>query len=334
MKLTFSTIISGLQIAALISTALLAAQSVAGEDVPESYREAIRSLRPMDTGGLDPDLASVLHKYYDRTFGGRYNWENVQSVRFDGLLHLAQGTVRFVAFKKKPDYCKVVLFVGGGRRIVMAYDGEEAWQLDTSSAGARPIEMPPKEAKNFIRDATIAGHLIYPALAGKQIRMLGIVDVGGTKCYQMEQILPDGQRILSVLDFSDLSEISQVTVNNVNGLKEETTFSKFREVKGVRFPYASVMKSGGEVVHRVEILTTQINVGTMPWMFKRPSGAYLPGKAPEEVEINLDLFKQPAQEVAPSTESFGPKPKKQTAFPDLEESEVESILDDIGKPIL
>ncbi|MFB3133670.1 MAG: hypothetical protein ACE10K_14225, partial [Rhodothermales bacterium] len=41
-----------------------------------------------------------------------------QTLRFEGVLSMPQGALSFVAFKKKPDYCKVVLFGGNGARIV------------------------------------------------------------------------------------------------------------------------------------------------------------------------------------------------------------------------
>lgn len=312
----------------------IAAKAVDSGKAPESYRESIRNLSPMDTGKLDRNLAGILKKYNDRTFGGPDNWQRIQSVRFYGLLHLPQGSVRFLAFKKKPDYCKVVLLLGGAARIVMAFDGEDAWQLNTSLPDSAPTGMPEKEARNFIRDATIGGHLLYSGIRGKRINNLGVLQLDNFPCYMIEQILPNGQRILSALRVGDLAERQQTTFNAVSGMEEKTTFSEFREIEGVRFPFASVMESGGEVVHRVEMLDIQVNVGTMPWMFQRPSGAYIPGEAPLEIEINPDLFKQATPDVAPPGESFGLEPKGQTAFPDLKESEVKSILDDIGKPIL
>ena len=299
---------------------------------PPSYRELIRAANPMGTEGLEAQLAGILRKYYARTFGGRSNWEQIQSVRFDGRLHLREGAVRFVAFKKKPDYCKVVIMTGGGSRLALAYDGTDPWQLDTGGAEPQPVHMPPAEARNFIRDATIGGHLLYPLIEGKTIKLAGFGEVGGRRCYEIEVVLPGGQRILSSLDISDLSERHQVTVNAVNGLVERTTFSDFRVIDGVRFPFASVMESDGEVVHRVEMLDIQVNRGVMPWMFQRPSGAYAPGKIPET--SHSDLFEQPPDSERKEAESLRFGAPAGTAFPDPgEESEIRSLLDDIGKPI-
>lgn len=310
---------------------LLQGKINAAEPAKLPYRQLVLGVDPMDTEGLKRNLAAVLRKYYSRTFGGSDNWERIESVRFDGLLHLEDRTLRFIAFKKKPDYCKVAIMTGGGARMVLAYDGSDAWQINTSQPEPEAVSMPPKEARNFIRDATVGGHLLYPLLEGKEIRLLGAEDVEGDLCYQIEIILRGGDRIISSLDITDFSERHQTTINVVNGLEEQTFFSDFRKIEGVRFPFASVMESDGELVHRVEMLDIQVNQGVMPWMFQRPSGAYIPGETPEPGE--MDLLPPPVDsEPSEFDDSLLDAPGG-TAFPDIEESERRSILDDIGKPV-
>lgn len=324
---------------ALFLAVPVSAQEVQEAQSANSSRQSIEKMDPMDVDGLDSNLAFILEKYYDSTFGGAENWETVESVRFDGLLHLPNGVARFVAFKKKPDYCKVAIFTGGGSRIVMAYDGKDAWQIKTAAAGAEPTDMPEKEARNFIRDATIGGHLLCPLLEGKRIELIGVERIGDVACYKIEITLADGERITSYLDTSNYTERRQTTRNALNGLEEHTTFSDFRKVDGVRFPFASKMESAGERIHRVEMLKIQIDQGVMPWMFQRPSGGYIPREAPKEVDV--DLFDQ-EPEPTPSGSGFGLQEPEGTAFPALEEDgtafpalekdEIRSILDDIGKP--
>lgn len=303
------------------------------EEATETSRDPSVGVKPMDVEGLEPKLVDILTKYYGKTFGGAENWDRIQSVQFDGVLHHSQGKLRFTAFKKKPNYSKVVIYLGGDARLVMAYDGEDAWQLNTMEAGAKPTAMPPEEARNFIRDATIGGHLLFPLLKGKEIKRLGVNNVERLPCYQIEVKLPDGQRILSELNVGHYSELSQTTQNAVSGLEEQSIFSDFREVDGVRFPFASVMKSGGEVVHRVEMLRIQVNIGIMPWMFERASAAYIPEE--KITDTTFDLFKNPEVGTTPK-ESFGEEKFGESAFPELDASDVKSILEDIdiNKPIL
>ncbi|MGB0744503.1 MAG: hypothetical protein ACPGSB_08245, partial [Opitutales bacterium] len=219
----------------------------------------------------------------------------------------------------------------GGGRLVLGYDGVDAWQFDTSLPNAQPVDMPAEVALGFIRDATIAGHLVYPLLEGKQLKFLGAGKVGGESCYMIEQILPDGQRIVSALGVRDFAEHRQKTVNPANGLEEQTTFSDFREVAGVRFPFASVVESNGEIVHRVEMKTIRVNVGLAHWVFQKPSETILPKHEKESSYAGLKLFK-PSGKKVPVEQDPGFGVEEETAFPDLKQSELDSILDDIGNP--
>lgn len=283
-----------------------------------SYRQAIERLDPMETEGLNSNLAYVLKKYYEWTFESADTWERVQSLRFDGILTLPNGSARFVAFKKKPDYSKVVLLLPGDARMVMAYDGEDAWTINTALPGAQPSAMPKEEARDFIRDATASGHLLYPIMIGKQIDMLGMADVEERTCYKLVVTLPSGDRMVSYLDTSNFAERKQTVTNSLTGAKEHTTFSDFRRIEGVRFPFASIKEVEGEWVHRVEIKRIQLNLGIMPWMFQRPSGAYIPG----ESEMDDSIL----------TEELPPIPEAQdwggSAFPDRlpkEDSALENL---------
>lgn len=306
----------------------LAGESPAGVPLEENAtdQDASHGVEPMDVEGLDPKLADVLTKYYKRTFGGPENWDQIQSVRFDGVLHLADGTVRFTAFKKKPNYSKVVIYLGERDRFVLSYDGEDAWQLNTMEAGTGPTAMPADEAKNFIRDATMGGHLMYPLTEGKEIRLLDVTKVDGQLCYQLEVLLPGGQRIISCLEVSNFSELSQTTVNAVNGLQEEATFSDFRYLDRVRFPFASHMRSDGQTVHRVEMQKIRMNLGVTPWMFKRSSGTLIAEDAVKEG--TMDLSKEPRDDsIEKNGLGFGERPAGKTAFPDADEVKSKSILD-------
>jgi hypothetical protein len=332
--------------AALLGLLSLQGSLSAQEESPESAvalsdNEAILKHEPMGTSSLDSRVAGILRNYYVVSFGGPDNWEQIESIRFEGVLRLPQGALRFVAFKKKPDYCKIVLFGGNGVRIVMSYDGADAWQLNTAES-AEPGAMPPAEALNFIRDAPTAGHLLYPSLPGKQVELIGKRMVDGRTCYDLRVTLPDGQQITYAIDRTEFVERQQIVLNAVSGDTEVTTHERLQKMAGVSFPMQSTMTVDGELVHEVRMRSVEVNQGLMPWMFARPSGAYVPGMVPEEgVELDRgwDLTDSAAldpEAPAPSLESFGlDEPPagafEATRFPDLDAETTQSILDDIGE---
>lgn len=234
------------------------------------YRTAIEDLEPMGLEGVDPGLANVLGHYYERNFSGADHWATVQSIRFDGVLEMPSGqSAAFSAYKKRPDYTKVVLFNGETPQLMMGFDGSDAWQFAPGLDDA-PIDMPEADARTFIRDATTGGHLLYPSLPGKTIQLEGIVMFGQIRCYRLNITLSDGQTIISDIDGITYAEHRQYLVNLTTGEQELITFSDFRMVDGIRIPFESVTTVEGEIVRTLRITRALVNLGVTPWMFKRP----------------------------------------------------------------
>lgn len=323
-------------------SAQLAAGALAEDASAPTYREAIIGYEPMDLHGFtDSRVSGILRDYYTASFGGREAWGQIESFRFEGVLTVPQGALRFVAFKKKPDYCKIVLFVGNGVQVAMSYDGVDAWQLNTAES-TEPSAMPPLEALNFIRDAPTAGHLHYPSLPGKQVELIGSRVVGDHACYDLQVTLADGQRVTYAIDRTDFVERQQIIVNPVSGATEVTTHGRIQRVEGVAIPMESTMAIDGELVHSVQMRSVEANQGIMPWMFGRPSGAYVPGRAPvASAELDQDLGLGLTGDTVidsvaplPGSASFGLEEApigafEPSRFPDLDAETKQSILDDM-----
>lgn len=315
--------LTGIALSLIMPIQYLPAQAAGPDTEPAAAND------PMETEGLEPKLARILTNYYKKTFSGPDNWENLQSVIFKAILHLPQGKVRFTAHKKKPDLYKVVLHRPKGERFVMGYDGNEPWQLNSTDASRRPTAMPEAEAKNFIRDATIGGHLLNPLMKGKHIEVGGTIDVDGRNCFELEVTLPDGQRIRSAIDFVEYAERQQITINQVNGQEERNIYRDFRVIDGVRFPFASTMISNGEEVHRVEMLEIRLNAGLIKSMFQRSS----------EIHSFEPKPKQPKQETlidpqtsSPSRVPFGGSRFGESVFKDPEAKQSENSREIIKAP--
>lgn len=307
--------LAGLLLSLLMPVEAMPAQEANAAEAPDA--EAASARDPMETEGLDSRPARILKRYYVNTFGGPDNWTEVQSVIFKGILHLPQGQVHFTAHKKKPNLYKVVLHRPRGERIVMGYDGNQAWQSNSTSANSGPAPMSEAEAQNFIRDATIGGHLLNPLMPGKQIEFKGIVKVDGRDCFELEVTLPDGQRIRSAIDIVTYAERRQVTVNNVNGQEESHTYSDFRVVEGVRFPFASIMQADGKEMHRVEMSEIRVNAGLIQSMFQPPSNLQPPESGPEPPKP--ESWVQPKTNAAPVV-PFGESRFGESVFTDPQTS--------------
>lgn len=321
-----------------ICIAVLSLMSTAFAKGVESpiYRDQIRGLDPMRTLGLDSRLASILEDYYEYNFTDSATWDKVQSMRFEGVLRTVEGAIRFTAYKKKPDYCKIVLFRGVKPVLVVAYDGEDAWRMDLSKPD-EPVLLPEAEALNFIRDSTTGGHLFYPQLSGKTIELKGLALVEGQRCFELLVTLPNGQRITSMLDMVSFQECQQITENAATGKQEVVTHKEFRDYEGIRLPVRSVLTIDDEFVHTVEMKEVRFDLGVTSWMFSRSSGADLPNAEVANRQVDsapsVGTFSiEPSRgqlDGALSGHSFSPFAQP-SAF-DVPIVEMPSFVDHIGK---
>jgi hypothetical protein len=326
----------------LFSSSLSAEGAVSDE---LTYSEAIVRFSPMDAWGVDARISDILAGYYQKAFGGVASWDKIESFRFDGVLRLPEGSLRFYAFLKKPDYCKMVLVApDASAPVVMAYDGSDAWQI-LPSVSPEPVTMPPLEAASFIRDAVLGGHLLYPTLLGKTIELVDARRLGGNLCHELKVTLPNGSTIRYLIDAITFEERQQIVVNPVTGARETTTHSELQKIAGVSIPFVSTMTVDGEFVYEIQMSAARVNLGVMPWMFSRPSGAYMPGLLPEGVAetdapLEADLTGGDSLGAeAPVTGSFGLNEPaagafEATRFPDLDAATMQSISDDIGDRLL
>ena len=150
--------------------------------------------------------------------------------------------------------------------------------------------------------------------------------------------LPDTQVIRSFLDITDYSQRRIIAVNQVSGEEEHTNYSDFREIAGIRIPFAGTITSDGKLVHRYHITDVKINFGATDWMFARPSSGY----AREEVSF---LSKKPGN-TATADESttgkslnstfgayFGADSVFDVVVDDYQSGQIDIILREAGVPI-
>lgn len=293
----------------------------------------------MNTHGIDTKLASILDRYYRNNFSSEREWEELKSIRYEGTLQLPYGEFLFNAYKKKPHYYKLTVLAPNGGNIVMAYDGVDAWQSNTMTPEPSLTSMSEAEAGNFIRDATIGGHLLYPLIEGKKIELLGAAVVGKDRCYEIQVTLPDDQVIRSFLNISDYTERRRVTTNQVSGLEEVITNSDFRKIGSIRIPFHSILTREGAQVHVIHITEAKANEGAMNWMFVRPKSdsnmlsGYDSPITPKSLKISEASEIHSASEYSFGT-YFGTDNVFDIRIKDNQSGQIDAILRDAGVPRL
>ena len=231
--------------------------------------EEVISSDPMEVKGLDPVMAHLLKAYYEKSFGGAENWEQVQSLFIRGQVVNSNGdNFEFINLRKKPDLNKLVVYVGKEHHIISCYNGVEAWQHQTFE-GDKAKPMLVNVAVDFIRDSWFGGHLLYPMLPGKRIESAGFAMVEAEMCTLVKVTLPNGQYYTISLD-SNRYQRAEETVSAVDGSKRYSIQSDFQRLSGVILPFKSQLFQDDVLMQEIIIDSAVFNKGVMPWMFNRP----------------------------------------------------------------
>jgi outer membrane lipoprotein-sorting protein len=236
----------------------------------EGGKEPGKSVLIMDTEGLPPDIVTILEGYYREQLGGEETWKSLESIRFDGLVVMANSSMPFVAYKKKPNFMKFTLNFENGDRFITAYDGSDAWKFLENDERTAPESMTEIEAQGFIDDALFGNHLLHPKMEGKNIELAGSSIVNGVRCFKLVVDLPDGQEIAYYLDFNGFSLRRKMLISEGTNPIVTTTFSNWKKVNEVTFPLTIEKKSGEDLIQRIEIEEITPNTGVADWMFNRP----------------------------------------------------------------
>ncbi|MGC6425083.1 MAG: hypothetical protein ACON4O_08880 [Lentimonas sp.] len=268
------------------------------------YREMIKRLEPMGLGGLDPKIARIMSGFYSYNFTDEANWKRIESIRYQGVLRVGDEEFKLSALKKKPDFTKIELSKGGQAPIIMAFDGQDAWQVDMVKS-VEPFSMPSEEALNFVRDAPFGGQLLYLDYPGKNIELKGVTVAEGRRCYELQVTLPNTQQITTMIGVADFRQHQRIVKNEVSGEQEVTTNLEFLSVDGIRLPKLSETRVGGDLVHSIEIDKVEINSGAAPWMFARRTAAPVPGSGPSVPPSRLQDPSINIRKIDTSTADFG-----------------------------
>lgn len=222
--------------------------------------------KEFETSGFNAELGELLNKYY-RTLGGFDRWSEVESFLIHGVVHFpGSGSLQFKNYRMKPDLNKLVLYLPKGYKLVLCFNGLDAWQLHTF-VSPEPNLMPVEQSIDFIRDACFGGHLLYPKLEGKELTLLDN-DVADESTHRdIEVVLPNGQNIiysLSTLGYL----IAEETKSMQSGISKRVEMSEFKRISGVAIPFEGKTYFDGELVQEVRIESVKLNHGVYAWMFE------------------------------------------------------------------
>jgi predicted Zn-dependent peptidase len=214
----------------------------------------------VDTSAVDLNAEGVtaeqiLEKYIV-AIGGREKFSAVQN-RITEMIGRVQGIeVNMTVYQKSPDLLRQEVNAGLMNQVII-YNGSQG----IMKASGQEINITDQELEKLKYEATLSLLLNYEEL-GIKLKLTDTPKVDGKDSYQVEMIFPGGTKWIQYYDKeSGLKLKEEKNVTTPQGtFTQETLFSDYREVEGLKFPFKITQKMGAQSL-QFEVSSIKINAG-------------------------------------------------------------------------
>jgi hypothetical protein len=178
--------------------------------------------------------------------------------------------------KKRPNLVRQVMNYPDGRRFTLAFDGTQAWQMQSTQRKDH-FELLDYDANHpFLRDAELENPLAAEVFDKRLMKYHGIVKIeGNINCHYIEVNYPDGSNSHFYIDEQTFLERKTVKEQPTeDGTMEVTEVfpSDFRFHNGVLFSHRLIIRPANGPNSLLEIDSIRINAGVSGTFFKPPPG--------------------------------------------------------------
>lgn len=225
--------------------------------------------------------------------GGKDKIKAIQSVRMTGKMTLGQGMEAPIILEVARPKKVRMEFTVQGMTGIQAYDGTTGWSVMPFMGKKEPEAMSADEIKQTEDQADLDGPLVDYKEKGHQVEYAGKEDVEGTPAYKLKVTKKNGDIANVYIDSESYMDIKESGKINIRGqeIENEVTFSDFKPVEGVMYPFTLEQKPkgapGGTVItlSKIEVNPTlDASRFAMPAAEKKPADKPAPPAMEEKKE--------------------------------------------------
>jgi predicted Zn-dependent peptidase len=193
--------------------------------------------------------AESVNQMYINAIGGEKALRKIKDMTMMATTTMQGMSIGFDIYRKAPN--KYMMKVGAGEMVFqkMIYDGTTAKLVSPMGGENKTLEGP--ELADMKVDATLNAELFYPEL-GVELKLDGIEEVNGSDAYRMILTMPSGKETTAFFDVASGLKVKEI------GDQGNSTFSDYREVNGVKFPFALTQQMGPQTVE-MKVLSIKVN---------------------------------------------------------------------------
>lgn len=192
--------------------------------------------------------------------GGEAKLRAVKTLRVTGKLEAGPMQVPVTIAFERPDMVRME-FTAQGMTGIQAYDGKTGWSVMPFQGKKDPEPMAADDLKDLQNQADLDGPLMDYKAKGNTVEYLGKEKIEGSDAYKLKVTRKNGTVETTYIDADTGLEVKTISKTMIRGNEAEvvTTFSDFREVEGMTFPFSSETSAVGSpqtqkiIVEKVEI---------------------------------------------------------------------------------
>lgn len=214
---------------------------------------------PQDEGTTETDpvnitAMSVINKYL-YAIGGIDKFKSVIDRTTVMTGFAMEQPIEIIVKQKYPDKLFQKLKAGEVTQLLYYSDGKGVMLI-----GPEKTQIEKRELERLMMDATM--HLLLsPDSFGVASEYLGVECIDSVDCYTIKLVLPSGIRWFQYYDVETGLKFKETKeIQTKQGLfEQETYFSDYREVKGLKFPFSIKQYFG---LQEIELTVTSIEINT------------------------------------------------------------------------
>ncbi len=159
-----------------------------------------------------------------------------------------------------------------GMKIVQAYDGEVAWQINAPEGKTEPEKMSGDDEKDVREMGDIDGPLVDYKAKGNAVELVGKEDLEATPVYKLKVTEKNGAVRYFYLDCKSYLELKVSSKRKVEGkdVTADEYFGDYKSVGGLMMPHSIESRVDGHVDNQIVIEKIELDVDIDDGIFKMP----------------------------------------------------------------